>query len=208
MPGSRASQSSTRPKPISARRPMPTIWLKPTPFGCAQSSTVRHSDADCDTSPIRPAGGGRCAREAFSPMPGTAMPNDSGPSTRTPARRAGSDRPSAPQTTTAAKVPLAASAGSRSGVGGVAMTARSGADDSAATLSGVSAANTAPLKPPDRRLAITCPPTSDAAPITTIESGRNRRAALKRPAGLSRSRSMARPAYGVIRGGVEALAAH
>ena len=111
---------------------MPTIWLKPTPFGCAQSSTVRHSDADCDTSPIRPAGGGRCAREAFSPMPGTAMPNDSGPSTRTPARRAGSDRPSAPQTTTAAKVPLAASAGSRSGVGGVAMTARSGADDSAA----------------------------------------------------------------------------
>ena len=105
VPGSRDSQSSTRPKPISARPPMPTIWLNPTPFGCAQSSTVRHSDADCDTSPSRPAGTGRCAREAFSPMPGTAMPNDSGPSTRTPARRAGSDRPSAAHRTMAANVP-------------------------------------------------------------------------------------------------------
>ena len=191
VPGSRDSQSSTSPKPMSERRPMPTMWLKPTPLGCAQSSTVRHSEADCDTTPIRPAGGGRCAREAFNPMPGTAMPKDSGPSTRTPPRRDGSERSSASHRTTQANVPLAASARRSSGDGGVAMTARSAAERSAAISSVVSAAATSPAKPLARRFAITWPPRFEAAPITTIESGRNRRAALKRPAGLSRNGFMA-----------------
>ena len=71
VPASRDSQSSTRPKPISALPPMPTMWLNPTPFGWAQSRTARHKAADCDTNPSRPAGGGRCAREAFSPIAGT-----------------------------------------------------------------------------------------------------------------------------------------
>ena len=190
VPGSRDSQSSTCPKPMSARPPMPTIWLKPTPFGPAQSTTARHSDADCETSPIRPAGGTRCAREAFSPMEGTAMPNEPGPSTRTPLRNSGSVRPSASQRTTAASVPLAASARRIWGDGGVAMTARSAADGSASMSSAVSACSTPPLKPPARRFAVTCAPTSDPPPMTAIESGRNRQTGLKRPAGLLRSRCM------------------
>ena len=80
VPGSRDSQSSTMPKPISSLPPMPTMWLKPTPFGSAQSSTARHSAADCETSATFPARGRTCAREAFSPMAGTAMPNEPGPS--------------------------------------------------------------------------------------------------------------------------------
>ncbi len=52
---------------MSARPPMPTIWLKPTPFGSAQSSTARHSDADCETSPIRPAGGDQMRARGIQP---------------------------------------------------------------------------------------------------------------------------------------------
>ena len=74
VPGSRDSQSSTTPKPMSTLPPMPTMWLKPTPFGSAQSSTARQSAADCDTSAILPGRGGRWPRVAFSPIAGTATP--------------------------------------------------------------------------------------------------------------------------------------
>ena len=79
VPGSRDSQSRAIPKPISALPPMPITWLKPTPFGSAQSSTARHSAADCEMSDILPGCGCRCAVEALRPSAGTMMPKDEGP---------------------------------------------------------------------------------------------------------------------------------
>src|SRR5262249_43966132 len=76
--GWRESQSSTMPKPISSLPPMPTMWLKPTPFGSAQSITARQRAADWETSARWPWRGFRCAREALRPMPGTAMPKEPG----------------------------------------------------------------------------------------------------------------------------------
>ena len=128
-------------------------WLKPTPFGPAQSSTARHSAVDCETSASRPLPGVRWAREALRPSPGTIRPNDPGPSTRTPVRRASSVSPpasgSSPASvgpsvavsltgsanTIAAKQPLAASAGSTAAtLSGSASTAKSGATGRSATV--------------------------------------------------------------------------
>ena len=111
---------------------MPTIWLNPTPFGSAQSSTARLSAADCDTSAILPGRGVRWARVAFSPISGTATPNEPGPSARTPEARAASRNASVRQITVAACVPFRASAAKVGSTGMVSShsTARSGATGS------------------------------------------------------------------------------
>ena len=76
------------------------------------------------------------------------------------------------------------------------------------TLSSVSAAITPPLKPPDRRLAITCLPTSDAAPSTTTESRSEQAGGTEAAGGLVAQQVHGEAAYEVIRGSVEALGAN
>ncbi len=119
---------------MSALPPTPTTWLKPTPFGSAQSSTARHSAADCETSATRPGCGWRCALDALRPSAGTTIPKEDGPSTRTPDARPASRRPDAGARQTAAKVPRAASAPNAPATpsGSVAITPRLGATGSAA----------------------------------------------------------------------------
>src|ERR671932_722105 len=51
--------------------PTPTMWLKPTPLGSAQSITARLMAADCVTSATLPACGGMWDRVAFRPILGT-----------------------------------------------------------------------------------------------------------------------------------------
>ena len=111
-PASRDRKSSVCPNPAPALPPMPTIWLNPTPFGSAQSSTARHRAADCDTSATRPGRGGRCDRVAFNCNPGAAMPNDPGPSTCTPVAAEAAAMSGASPSATAAKMPRLASAAS------------------------------------------------------------------------------------------------
>ena len=46
---------------------MPMTWLKPTPFGPAQSSTARQVPPDCDTSASRPRLGAQVALRGVEP---------------------------------------------------------------------------------------------------------------------------------------------
>ena len=192
MPGSRDSQSSTRPKPMSALPPMPTMWLKPTPFGSAQSITARHSDADCETSPIRPAGGDQMRARGIQPDGGHGDAERARPQhTNSAAETRGQSGRRRRRRPRPRSVPLAASARRIWGDGGVAMTARSAADrEHLDALCGVSVQHPA-LEAPGpkvcRHLRANLRPPADRQ---RSESGRNRQTGLKRPAGLLRSRCM------------------
>jgi len=187
VPASRDSQSSVtaKPSPSPALAPTPTMWLNPTPFGPDQSSTARHSEADCDTSARRPARGGRWASEAFSPIAGTHNPNEFGPIARTPvaspASRSAACPPGIAEVTSASVVPRrpsAASAGATSAAGR-ASTARSAASGSAATSSAVSARCTLPGK--RARLAARRAPSAVPDPSSATLRGRNSRSGRSGP---------------------------
>ena len=180
VPGSRASQSSVMANPISAAPPSPTIWLNPTPLGGAQSNTVRHSAADCDTSATRPGCAAMGPAVAFSPMAGTMSPNAAGPITRTCAAMAAAARLGAGVKQMAAFVPSRPSAAidGATSSGAVVMSARSGGFGRPST---VSAAVMTPVKPPSRRLASVSWPSNVPAPTTPTERGRNSCSGRNRP---------------------------
>ncbi len=149
-PGSRASTSRVCAKPTPALPPMPTMVLKPTPFGSAQSSTARHRAADCDTSATRPGRGARWDSVAFRCSAGQAMPNEPGPSTRTPVAACAASTSGARPSTRAAQMLAAASRASTGPIGSpsVAMMATSAAGS-------VAPSGSTPGKPDWARLAVT-----------------------------------------------------
>ena len=121
---------------------METTAEKPMPRGSAQSSTVVAMAPDWVRKAILPASSGAGAKVASSPMPGTAMPRQFGPTTRSRCGRAAASNsaarslptfasPSAKPAVrmTAARVPRAPSSATSGAMlsGGVASTARSGA---------------------------------------------------------------------------------
>ncbi len=162
--GSRERKSSTAANPTSALPPIPTTWLKPTPFGPAQSTTARASEADWVTRAMCPAGTGMWDSEAFSPSRGAATPNAFGPSTRTRAWRASGPRSASWPVSTAALPPAAPKAArSRAAWSPVlAITARSAA---------VAVVASWPSKPAAARLASTRAPSGVAAPNTAMLAG-------------------------------------
>ena len=150
--------------------PMPTTWLNPTPFGPAQSTTARASEADCVTSAMLPAGTAMCDSDAFSPSCGTASPNELGPITRTPCAAASDPRSATWLTTTAARPPAARSAArfAPTCAPELAMTARSGADRNGAS-------STVPRNPPAARFARTRASSALSPPSTATLSGASSR---------------------------------
>jgi hypothetical protein len=181
--------------------PSETKCENPIPRAFAQSSVAVQNPPDCDTNASVPALISVCANVAFSPMPGTSIPTQFGPSSRSVCGRAASsiawliDFPSryssdSPAVMTAAAfVPRSPSCATTSGIvrGGVQITARSGATGRLATFGYVKTPATAgyfgftgmigPVKLPCSRLRMITPPTLTGlfdAPTTATDCGLKR----------------------------------
>jgi hypothetical protein len=196
---SEASQSSMSPKSTSACSPSDTTCENPIPRPAAQSRIEVASAPDCDTKASDPGCAAMCEKLAFRPACGASSPRQLGPRMRSRCGRAASSMacfvvPSSPAVSTmTARVPRAPRAATRPGTvaGGVQITARSGAEGSAAMSAWQGSpsrsvcfgftAQRAPAKPA-RTFRHTVPPTLAGralAPITATDRGSKRGSRLR-----------------------------
>ena len=178
---SMASRSRKSPASASAIAPSDTTRLKPMPRPAAQSTIAAATEPDCARSASRPGAAGAGARLAFSRAPGTTIPKEPGPTTRSRCGRAASSiawrsgpGPGPRPVTTASRHPRAPSAATAAGSasGGRPRMATSGASASVAMPAVSATGISLPSKPPARM-----PARIGSAPAPTTATTRGSRMA-------------------------------